>query len=115
MSEKVTAYVQGLERELERKEGELATMERAVARLKEKLKRPEYYFNEELKRGSVRVKKIFGEEVTTAKRTPPKRNTEVPDENVIVPAGGAGGAHTTAPEVQEQKEEKKSALARFFE
>lgn len=74
MSQQVQAYIKALQDELDKVIGEIARMERTKSRIEEKLRSPEKYFNKELKRSTVRVKKIFGEKVPE-KKSPFKKQT----------------------------------------
>lgn len=103
MNEKVQAYVKLLEEEMDQVESEISRMERTRSRIQEKLRSPEKYFNKELKRGSVKVKKVFGEKVPE-KKSPFKRQKvdvekiEVPTVEMNLPGPG--------PAAREDKKEK---------
>ena len=110
VNEKVTEYISALKDELEKVNGEIARMERTRSRIEEKLRSPEKHFNKELKRGAVRVKKIFGQPVPE-KKSPFKKKSDVPGP-VEIPTVEMD-LPAPAP-AAESSEEKKSSGFGFF-
>ena len=84
MNKEVQKYINTLKAEEVQVMGDIARMERSLSRVRQKLSDPEKSFNLELKRGSVRVKRIFGEEVPKKVSNLKKANAEVKDLSPIL-------------------------------
>lgn len=88
----VKAYEGELREELEKYEDAKAKAERKIALISRKLVNPARAFNQELKEGSLRTKKIMGVAV-------PPRRSNLP---------GRGGSPVPVPELVQKPEKKKS-------
>lgn len=110
MSEQVSVYVKNLERQKKEVEGEIACRERTLSRINQKLQNPEKYLAEELKRGSVKVSKLFGKEVAQKPKTLLKRKSE----GSGAPDAPAALTHDVAILPEEREENRKPSTWSLF-
>ena len=107
MNKEVQQYINTLKAEEVQVMGDIARMERSLSRVRQKLSDPEKSFNAELKRGSVRVKRIFGEEVpkkvSNLKKAFSEGTVLTPVQTDHVPAAALGVAAVDAAIEREKK------------
>ncbi len=102
----VQRYVQSLEKQKVRVEGEIALKQRSLSRILEKLADPEYYLAKETKRGAVKVSRVLGKETVA----PKPKSILRPKSSV---SGDGGAANVAGGDNAEQEKKPSSWLNPF--